>query len=118
MFDLELENGDIKLENGDALLLSDAERVAQAIDVHLQTIRGEWFLDRTHGVPYFDEILGKSAADIDVLEAVIRSEILGVDGVNAILSWRASVNRATRVVSIEFAADTIYGPIEYEGEMP
>jgi hypothetical protein len=127
MNDLELENADLRIVNGDLVLVEGAEQVAQALEIRLNSLKGEWFLDRTYGVPYFDEVLGKPSVkassgdtsdDVASLDAVIRQEILGVAGVNKILSYRSSIDRANRVYSVTFAADTIYGPIQYEGELP
>ena len=63
--------GDAVFKNG-ALTKEDVtqpftENVGQRLRLRLLTFEGEWFLDTTYGVPYFQRILGrkptKSAID-------------------------------------------------------
>lgn len=116
--DIELESGDIKIDAGEASLIDDAEQVAQNVETRLRTLRGEWFLDRALGVPYFSGILGEPMVDISTFDALIKAEIVDVDGVNRIVAFESSFARSTRVYSVSFTADTIYGPIDYEGVVP
>ena len=51
--------GDLYLENGTvALTATLAETVAQLIRRSLLLFKGEWFLDPTQGIPWFQSILG------------------------------------------------------------
>jgi hypothetical protein len=116
--DLELVDGDLAIAAGEASLIDGAEQVAQALDTHLHLFRGEWFLDRSFGVPWFESILGQRMIDISTFDAILKSEILGVEGVNRIVAYESEFLRATRTYSVSFSADTIYGPISYEGVVP
>jgi hypothetical protein len=88
--------------------ISGAEQVAQAIGIRLRCWLGEWFLDTTHGVPYLERILGKVSRP-EIVEAVLRAQILGVAGVRSILSFTLSINLSTRLARVEFSADTAEG---------
>jgi hypothetical protein len=61
MNDLKLTNDhDLLIEGGDLVLInSEAEVAVQSLKINLLMFRGEWFLDSSLGVPYFQEILGK-----------------------------------------------------------
>lgn len=85
-------------------------QVAQAIRIHLKTWAGQWFLDTEHGVPYVREIFGKK--NIQMIEAVLRSEILSVPGVSSITSFALVRNDLTRQLSVEFECVTTEGPAE------
>ena len=64
--------------------------LSQRITHRLQTFKGECFLDREIGVPYYEEILKKNPV------------ISGVDGVDKILSLDLSFDRKTRLLSVTF----------------
>lgn len=61
MNDVELTEGhDLLIVDGDINLLNSEAKVAkQTLKINLLFYQGEWFLDNTYGVPYFQEILGK-----------------------------------------------------------
>ncbi|MDT9694263.1 hypothetical protein Q5762_39210, partial [Streptomyces sp. P9(2023)] len=57
--------------NGNLGLVYNAEAVGQHARQRLMTYEGEWFLDKTAGVPWIREILG-SAYDAVLAESVIK----------------------------------------------
>src|SRR5690606_17790014 len=81
--------------DGNLAVVTDAEAVGQHVRQRLQTFLGEWFLDTTAGVPWLDQILGKNY-DPALAESVVKAEILATDGVEEILSFSVSFDRATR----------------------
>lgn len=83
--------------------LNGAERVAQAITIHLRTWLGEWFLDATHGVPYMESILGK-VRNPALIESILRNEILSVAGVRSIDSFTLNIDNRTRICNVQFVA--------------
>jgi hypothetical protein len=88
--------------------LDGTERVAQAIGIRLRTWLGEWFLDATHGVPYVDEVLGKGRRP-EMVEAVLRAQILGVAGVQSIQAFSLSLNAQARTARVDFVAVSAEG---------
>ncbi|CAN7388183.1 hypothetical protein [Neorhizobium sp. LjRoot104] len=81
--------------DGNLAVVTDALAVGQHARQRLQTFAGEWFLDTTCGVPWLDDILGRSY-DPALAESVVKAELLGTDGVEEITSFSVSFDRATR----------------------
>lgn len=91
--DLGVTNADVG--TFDLVLIAGSMRVRQQIEVTLLTLLGEWFLDTSWGVPYFDAILVKSPDRIR-LESIIRAKVGDVPGVQAIPTVDISVDPKTR----------------------
>ena len=84
-----------------AVLVDPSALLAQRIQCRLQTFKGECFLDREIGVPYYEEILKKNP-DLGRIRSLLSSVISGVDGVDKILSLDLSFDRKTRMLSVTF----------------
>jgi hypothetical protein len=91
--------------------VTGAGLVAQRIGIRLRCWLGEWFLDVRHGVPYLGGVLGKQPR-LEMVEATLRAQILGVAGVRSIVSFSLSVDSRTRVARVAFVADTAEGSAE------
>lgn len=109
MIDLALDRvtGDLVIRRGNPVALDGPERVAQAVGIRLQTFLGEWFLDTGHGVPYFERVLGKRRPEL--VEAVLRAQILGVRGVARIQAFSIYFEGATRTARVNFTVETAEG---------
>lgn len=83
---------------GNLALVYDAEAVGQHARQRLMSYEGEWFLDRSVGVPWIREILG-GPYDAVLAESVIKAEILNTDGVREITSFSTRFNREVRGLS-------------------
>jgi hypothetical protein len=88
-------------------VISGPEQITQAVNIHLRTWIGEWFLDLDHGVPYLTEVLGKRRPEM--VEAVLRQHILGVDGVQSITSFHLKVDQRTRLATATWEGETEAG---------
>ncbi len=99
---------DLIIQDGDFLLISDAERVAQQIKIKLKWFLGEWFLDITGGMPYFESILVKNP-NTNQIRNIFRQKILEVDDVTAAPSLTLSINKQQRVLTVEYEAETTFG---------
>ncbi len=102
--DLDLSQG------GDCSWIEGAERVAQQIKVTLLAFLGEWFLDVTFGVPYFEAIMVK-APDRASLEAIFRAKIAAVPGVRLVRRLDLLIDRAARTLAVDFEAQSDEGII-------
>ena len=113
---------DIKLnsETGDVLLsttntittpvftTTTSENLAQRLKIRLQTFKGEWFLDGTIGIDYFNQISGKNRSKAAV-DAIIQAEILKEQEVLQITAYSSVVDKTTRKITIQFTVRTIDG---------
>jgi hypothetical protein len=113
---------DIKLnsETGDVLLSTTAtittptfttttsENLAQRLKIRLQTFKGEWFLDGTIGIDYFNQIAGKNRSKAAV-DAIIQAEILKEQEVLQITAYSSVVDKTTRKITIQFTVRTVDG---------
>lgn len=104
------ENGDLLIESG-LLFLHDREDelTQQKVAIVLRTYRGEWFVDLSEGVPYFQEILvGKNNKDL--ADVIIRSAIQNTEGVEDVLSFSSTLNSSGQYI-VSFRATTTDGEI-------
>lgn len=112
MLDIALSSDhDIDVSALDLRLVSDAEQVRQQLLIKLKLWRGEWFLDTEFGTPYLQSILGKQLTLSGAI-AALRKSILEVEGVRQIVSFNYKFSNATRLLQVEFTADTPYGIVE------
>lgn len=111
--------GDLLMLGGDLVLTQDIDPrgthpVLQDVLQRLRTFLGEWFLDNTIGVPWFQQILGPQGPN-SATDATLQNVVLGTPGVLMLTEWSASVNSATRTLSLHFVATTAAGKISYTG---
>ena len=110
-----------RLINGDLVLTSDADPrgthyILQAVVMRLRMQRGEWFLDTQVGVPYREQVFVKTP-DRAQIEATIQATILTTPGVLSITRFGSTFTRASRLLSISFAAQTVAGNISFDGPL-
>ena len=73
----------------------------------MKFFEGEWFLNSEHGLPYFQDILGSKNLDLNILESILREQILDVQGIKEILETSIDYNETERQVDYVFRATTI-----------
>lgn len=102
-FSLDTALWDLSLDSsGNIAMVSDSvPLLSQRIQCRLQTFRGECFLDRSVGVPYFSEITRKNP-DLARIRSLLASVISGVDGVKKILSLDLRFDGKTRQMTVTF----------------
>lgn len=96
---------------GRTSFVDGADRIAQQINTALLAFLGEWFLDTTFGVPYFEDVLVKSP-DRASIEAIFRTRIRAVPGVNRVRALDLQIERQLRVLRVAYDADTAAGRLE------
>lgn len=109
--DIKLDgNHDLAVKNGQLVLLSGVNLVAQQIKIALKTFLGEWFVDNSLGVPYFDYVLVKQADKVKI-ENIFRKHILAVRGVNRVLKLNTEIDRKERLLIVSFKVETSEGTV-------
>ena len=101
-------NNDIAIENFNFVIITEEENIAQRVLINLRVFLGEWFLDTTRGVPYYQSILIKNP-DSSLVEAELRAVILSTNGIAKLKSFSMEFNAALRKLSVNFVAQTDEG---------
>ena len=89
--DLSISKGKIVLTNGNA-------EIVQRVKMRLQWLVGEWFLDTTKGLPWFQEILGNKNTNNAVM--LIRDQITSTSGVDSVSTINVIFDAQKRELSI------------------
>lgn len=108
---LHYDEWDLAIENNDIILTEGAERIAQQILITLRFWYGEWFLDRTDGVPYLEQILVKNP-NLNHIRQILSEKILSVNGVVSLDALNLDYNPRLRTLLVDYAATTNYGLVE------
>lgn len=95
------------------------ETVGQRLKIRLLTFLGEWFMDTTYGVPWWQRLLGVKQTSKAAADLIFQQQILLEPGVKEIVSFESTfINRKysltfkVRVVTGEVTAPIIISPIE------
>lgn len=111
---------DLLVASGDLVMTSDVNEslgtnpVLQDILQTLSFMLGEWFLDNTKGIPWFQQILVKNPNE-PAIDAIIQNAILSVPGVLQLTQYSFSVNALARVLTISFRVITTSGVVVFNG---
>jgi hypothetical protein len=108
---------DIFPTGGDFAMVSDKDQIRQNLLQTLNVYLGEWYLDNTIGVDYYGTILVKNP-DLAAINATLISTILGVAGVQSILSFNTKIDSEGRSLTVSFKAQTTDGIVSYAGTIP
>jgi len=99
--------GDYTFGQGSANFWIDSpEGVAQSVQTRLKLWEDEWFLDKTVGMPYAQEILGYGTKAL--YDLAIQQEVLDTVGVASIADYSSSFNSQTRALVVNMSIFTIY----------
>lgn len=110
---------DLLIINGDLTLTADINPVGtnpilQAILQNLSMYLGEWFLNNTLGLPWFQQILVK-APDQSKIDAIFSNSIMGTPGVLQLMQYSFAVSLTQRTLSVSFIAQTTTGKVNWSG---
>lgn len=94
--------GDLNLRNGQLYLVADlASQVQQGITIRARFFYGEWFLDTTQGMLWFEKVFIKSPSRA-VLTSMFRQLLLSVPGVASIRTLSFTPIAAIRNMRVDF----------------
>jgi hypothetical protein len=108
-------NGDIAIGQ-DVSWTTSLAAVVQSCRIALQMIRGEWFLNDSEGVPYWersgvpaaDALLGQPYNQLKAT-AAFRAALLDVPEVITILALTVSLDKTLRKLSVTWTVRTTFG---------
>jgi hypothetical protein len=105
-------NHDAQPVAGDLPLVTKVDAIKQHLGQRLQLFMGEWFLDTTVGLPYYQSILIKNP-NLDVVQALIQNQILGTPGMLELTTFQFDYDNLARELSVSFNAKSTNGDINY-----
>jgi len=105
--------GDLQILNGDLSLTSGIDGIAQNIRIRLNFFLGEWFLDTSQGMPYFQNVLVKQP-NSQAIRAIFRKAILTTPGVLSVTNLELDLDNSLRKLSVSFQAETTDGTLVFE----
>lgn len=101
---------DLVFTNFNLSINDEPQAVAQRIAVRLRIFLGEWFLDTTYGIPYYQSILVK-APDLNAIRTILRTQISTVPNVLSIDEFDFEYNTTTRTLIVNFTVTTTSGQV-------
>lgn len=96
--------------SGDLAMVSGAESIAQAVRQKLKLFLGEYYLDETQGMDWWNTVLVKNP-NLAAVRTLIRSAIEEVPGIRAVITFNLDFAAATRQLGVEFKASTDTGEL-------
>ena len=100
------------------LTTTDTEYWSQKIENTLKVNLGEYFLDRSIGVPYWGpngQIL-KKTADLNEIQDLLIIAIVSIEGINNVEKFTPNYNQSTRTDAVDIRVMTDSG-VTIEGEI-
>lgn len=94
------------VNGGCPVTLSRVDVVAQRLKIKLLSFRGEWFMDTSYGIPYWQRILGLKIKKAD-LDLIFQQAILEERGVKQLTFFSSTFNN--RIYSISFRVKVTTG---------
>lgn len=110
MIDIALDpvSNDLVLEDFDFNLVDDTKQIAQNLAIRLRFFLGEWYLDITQGLPYYEIFFVKAPNEIQV-ESALKAEIVNTRGIVELTGFTSTFDARKRLFSVRFSARSISG---------
>jgi len=105
-------DGDLDFTNNKLSLTSGIDAIRQHIQERFRTFFGEWMLDTTIGVPWFQQILVKAPL-FPVVQQILKIVIVSTPGVLELIDFIFDFDPETREASLDFAARTTDGDLDF-----
>ena len=108
-YDITTENSNLRFTK------NTTEWLSAKIEARLKVFFAEWFVNRTIGVPYFTEILGKKI-DINNVQVILSDVIKQTNGVKELLEFNVDFDNGTRIYKYTFKVLSTDGTIVSGGD--
>ena len=79
------------------------EYVSQKIRHTISVFQGEWFMDRSIGIPYIPNENIEKSMHRRMIETALQVRIGEIDGVEKFISFNSSIDKAARKLTVDFS---------------
>ena len=110
----DMVTNDIVLINSDLCLTSDTdvtEGVRQDLAASLKTFQGEYFADRSVGVPWREDVLSSKPLSSETATGIVTAAVLGVGGVSNVNDVTIDFDRSGREMTVSVTCQTDEGTL-------
>jgi len=105
------DDGLLVFENNAIPIVTGADEVKQRIRQRLLAVQGEWFMDRSDGLPWFTELFEKNPQNA---QAILTRAVLETPGVLDLLEMSFEQDVETRTATVQIRVSTSDGEIALE----
>ena len=105
---LDNESGDIYLLNGQRARVYGVDQTRQLIANRLKHFYGDWFLKKSSGVTYFQDIFTRPI-NLPRAELILIQVINETAGVSDITSFAINFDSSSRLMLVDFSVVTVQG---------
>lgn len=110
---LEIDStGDLIIENNEFQLIDGYEEIKQLLTSRLKTFYGEYFLDVTYGIPYYQTILEKGI-NPSILYNIFTKVIVETDGITELNKLNIDYDKTNRTCILTFDVKTEDGRLVF-----
>lgn len=107
------QDGDLLVTNNELTLTEGRDAIRQHIQTRLRLFRGEWFLDRSLGVPYYEDIFVKQQTQVTVA-SILKAQIFETPGVLEFLTFNFDYDEFNRGFDVAFRVNTLEGIVDFD----
>lgn len=110
MLDIALDQltNDLVFKDFDFQLVEETNQIMQNLAIRLRFVLGEWFLNVTEGVPYYEYFFVKAPNQIQI-ESILKDEIVNTRGIVELTSFSSEFDTRKRIFTVRFSARSISG---------
>lgn len=117
-FQLDQVTNDLVFTDYDFHLVDEVNQIMQNLAIRLRFVLGEWYLDITQGIPYYEVFFKKAPNQIQI-ESILKQEIVNTRGILELTSFESDFDQRRRIYSVKFSARSISGEnLVKEMELP
>ena len=113
---LDIATHDLDFSNFKLEFVEGIEYYRQKVKIVLLFFYGEWFLDTTVGIRYFEEVF-VSNPNLTLIDSLFKIAILEIDGITELLEYDSSFGGSDRKFTVTFKAQTDAGVLDISQEI-
>ena len=110
---LSIQTHDLFFQSNDIVMVRGIDHLSHKLKIKLLFFFGEWFLDTTKGMDFFNVIFIDNP-NLNAIDNMVKVTIVDTPGVLELLEYTSDFTPGTRTFFISFKVNTIYGEISFQ----